>query len=533
MTFAAAWPSALRLKALRPRPSLLLAGALGGAWAVAQPRTADLAAQVYRADLFVRSGFSVWDNGWFAGHQLLGYSLVSPALGSVFGLRAVGLASVAVSVLCVESLVTRLRPGTGPLPAAWFAAAAVGDLFIGRLTFALGTAVALVALVALTRGRTVAGSLLCALCAVTSPVVALFLGLILAAAWGCLPRRKLAVAGTALATTVIVNALWFADGGVQPDDLTTALAGTAMTVAVWLLLDPSERFLRRAVGLYAIASVAAFAVPTPMGSNVARLGVLALGPVLLCARRRPGAGAVLACSCALAISLLWGPVAETIKASQSDAADAAYFAPLIGELRALHIGDHRVEIVPTSTRWESVYVALDFPIARGWETQLDRRYNALFYDQAIAPSAYRRWLDRTSVAYVALSDSTPQRWGAAEAALLRTPPTYLKPVWHSRHWRVFAVSKPQPIVHGAGLVDLDPSGMSVRFARPGTATLAVHYTSYWRATAGACVRSGPAGTTRITAYAPGVVAVTAPWRPSAVVADRDACPPVTAQTSNG
>ncbi len=170
------------------RPSLLLTAVLGSLWAIFEPRTADLAAQVYRSDLFARDGFALWDNAWFAGHQLLGYSVVFPPLASGIGLRAVGLLSVAVSVLCVEDLVTRLRPGTGPLVGAWFAAAAVGDLFIGRLTFALGTAVALLALVALTRRWLLAGSLLCVACALTSPVAGLFLGLILVAGWGALRR---------------------------------------------------------------------------------------------------------------------------------------------------------------------------------------------------------------------------------------------------------------------------------------------------------------------------------------------------------
>jgi hypothetical protein len=504
------------------RPSLLLTAMLGSLWAIVEPRTADLAAQVYRSDLFARDGFTLWDNAWFAGHQILGYSVVFPPLASGIGLRAVGLLSVVVSVLCVEDLVTRLRPGTGPLVAVWFAAAAVGDLFIGRLTFALGTAVALLALVALTRRWLLAGSLLCAACALASPVAGMFLGLILVSGWGAAPPRVILIAGGALAMTLAVGAVLFSDGGQQPDGIVTALVTTATAIVVWTLLDPGERFLRRAVGLYAAASIAAYLLPTPMGSNVARLGILALGPIALCARRRGAAPAFAACAVALLAWQIQGPVTETVKAADSNATNAAYFTPLVGELRAIGVVNERVEVVPTSTRWESVYVAQHTALARGWETQLDRSYNALFYRSAITPRAYRRWLARLRVGYVAISDSTPQSSGAAEARLLARPPAYLRLVWHSRHWRLFAVADPQPIATGAALIDLAHSGLALRFRAAGTATVAVHYTSFWHASAGACVRPGRGDTTAVTATRAGVVRVRATWIPTALI-DHDPC----------
>ncbi len=504
------------------RPSLLLTAVLGALWAIFEPRTADLAAQVYRSDLFARDGFALWDNAWFAGHQILGYSVVFPPLASGIGLRAVGLLSVAISVLCVEDLVTRLRPGTGPLVGAWFAAAAVGDLFIGRLTFVLGTAVALLALVALTRRWLLAGSLLCVACALTSPVAGLFLGLILVAGWGAAPTRMVLTAGGALALTLTIGAVLFSDGGQQPDGILTAVATTATAVAVGMLLDPRERFLRRAVGLYAVASIAAYVLPTPMGSNVARLGILALGPIALCARRRGTAPAFAACAVALLAWQLQGPVTETVRAADSDATHAAYFAPLVRELRAVHVVNERLEVVPTSTRWESVYVAQNTPLARGWETQLDRSYNDLFYRSVIPPRAYRRWLARLRVGYVAISDSTPQSSGAAEARLLSKPPPYLRLVWRGRHWRLFAVADPQPIATGAALVGLEQAGLALRFGAPGTATVAVHYTSYWHASAGACVRPARGDTIAVTTTHAGLVRVTATWSPTALI-DHDPC----------
>jgi hypothetical protein len=68
-----------------------LTAVLGALWAIFEPRTADLAAQVYRSDLFARDGFALWDNAWFAGHQILGYSVVFPPLASGIGWSARGL----------------------------------------------------------------------------------------------------------------------------------------------------------------------------------------------------------------------------------------------------------------------------------------------------------------------------------------------------------------------------------------------------------------------------------------------------------
>ncbi|MDX6730039.1 MAG: hypothetical protein QOK49_4844, partial [Baekduia sp.] len=54
--------------AVRPLPrAWLLTLVLAGWWAVAAPRTPDLAAQVYRTWLFGHHGFVVWDNAWYAG----------------------------------------------------------------------------------------------------------------------------------------------------------------------------------------------------------------------------------------------------------------------------------------------------------------------------------------------------------------------------------------------------------------------------------------------------------------------------------
>jgi hypothetical protein len=54
----------------------LVAAALGVAYLIIQPDSADHAAQVFRSGLFDSQGFAAWDNFWFGGHHLPGYGLL-------------------------------------------------------------------------------------------------------------------------------------------------------------------------------------------------------------------------------------------------------------------------------------------------------------------------------------------------------------------------------------------------------------------------------------------------------------------------
>ncbi|MCW2983793.1 MAG: hypothetical protein JWR63_1363, partial [Conexibacter sp.] len=135
----------------RAPPTWTITLVLAAAWLASGPRTPDLAAQVHRVGVFAAHGFAVWDNSWYGGHPLPGYSLVFPALGAVFGARLVGAAAAVASAALFDRLVAHHRHRS--LASAWFAVGCVADLMIGRLTYALGVTAGLAAVVALTRGR--------------------------------------------------------------------------------------------------------------------------------------------------------------------------------------------------------------------------------------------------------------------------------------------------------------------------------------------------------------------------------------------
>jgi len=79
-----------------------LAAVLLAAWLLVDPHTPDLAAQTYRVSLFREIGMAIWDEHWYAGHDLPGYSLLFPPVAALLGLQLTAIASVLTSAVCFE-----------------------------------------------------------------------------------------------------------------------------------------------------------------------------------------------------------------------------------------------------------------------------------------------------------------------------------------------------------------------------------------------------------------------------------------------
>ncbi|HVS28925.1 MAG TPA: hypothetical protein VHE14_05200, partial [Solirubrobacteraceae bacterium] len=168
----------------------------------------------------------------------------------------------------------------------------------------------------------------------------------------------------------------------------------------------------------------------------------------------------------------------------------------------------RIEIPFTRNHWEAAYVARENPIARGWERQLDVRYNHLFYRPRLTAARYESWLATNGVAYVALPDSKLDFSAVAEARLLRAGIAGLRPSWSSRHWRVWKVVASRPLASPSPLTTLGREGFTLRSAAPGATTVRERFTPYWAITSGAgCVERAPGGWTKVTASRAGDIAV--------------------------
>jgi hypothetical protein len=166
---------------------------------------------------------------------------------------------------------------------------------------------------------------------------------------------------------------------------------------------------------------------------------------------------------------------------------AAYYQPLLAHLPAADRGSYRVEVPFTRGHWESVYLPRTVALARGWERQLDRRLNPIFYRPQLTADAYHRWLRANAVRFVALPDAVMDQAGAQEARIVARGPAFLHQVWNGAHWRLFAVTDAVALASPpAAWTLLSEQGVRVGVPRAGNVLLRVHWTPYWHL-------AGPAG----------------------------------------
>src|SRR4051794_2411685 len=132
---------------------VVAAATLAVVYLILAPSSVDLAAQSFRADLFDANGFLIWNNYWYSGHYLLTYSVLFPPLGAWLGPRLVGAIAVVVSAVVFAAIAERRYGQRAWVGVLWFGTAAATMLMANRLTFALGAAIGLGALLAAQRGR--------------------------------------------------------------------------------------------------------------------------------------------------------------------------------------------------------------------------------------------------------------------------------------------------------------------------------------------------------------------------------------------
>ena len=293
------------------------------------------------------------------------------------------------------------------------------------------------------------------------------------------------------------------DGGVNP-------SGTCVHK------EAIDRLLLAGTLLYALALLGAYAIPSAVGGNADRLGALLAGPVLACvlAPRHPRLLLVLA-----PLFLYWqvnAPLTDFASAASDPAVNASYFTPLLGELRTLGAGydarPARIEVVPSADHGEARWMAPHVMLARGWERQLDQKDGPLFYDEAstpLTPARYRAWLSEEAVSYVALPDAPLDYSAKGEARLLDRSPPYLREIWRSAHWRLFAVLGARPLAQPpAVMTSATTDSFTLSVPRPASTTVRIRFTPYWAIVAGhGCVREAPGGWTKVQAQGAGEVRV--------------------------
>ena len=306
----------------------------------------------------------------------------------------------------------------------------------------------------------------------------------------------------------------FTEGGREPFGTRPLIVSLALTLGFLLLLPRAERTLRVAAGLYLLGTVAAFVLVTPIGDNTTRVGADFAGPLLACALLARGArpSSSRALTCALLVGLLawqwFAPVREFAKGVGDPVSRTSSYTGLENYLRAHDTPLGRLEVTFTLSHWEAAILAPQFPLARGWEKQLDTADNGLFYRRPLRSASYHAWLQQLAVRYVIVARAPLDPSSRGEAKLVLGGLPYLRPVYSDAHWRVFEVIAPTPLASAPGRVTaLAGQSFVVDFTRPGTTLVRIRFTPYWRARAG-CVGRGHGGFTRVSSPRSARVAVT-------------------------
>ncbi len=514
------WPHARRL-ADRPWLLTLVLGVLVVVVARVGP---DWPAQEFRASLARRSGLTAWNDEWYGGHALPGYSLLFPPVAAALGAALSGVLAATGCSWLVGRLLPPLDRGRRLFGIA-FAVCVTGNLFLGQVPFLLGLLFGLAAMfAALQRRGALLVGLLAAVSSLCSPLAGAFL-LLGGLAWGLEVGWRRAVPLSAAVAGSVVSLVAGGGGGAFPFPW-TGLVGILVFVFATLLLVPRpHRLLRRFVVLYTLAALISFVVPNPMGGNVVRIGPLLAVPAA-CWMLHRGVRRFPVVALALVPALAWQfyPIGSAAARAAGDASvSSSYYTGLLQFLSTQNPADGRLEIPFTREHWEAARVAPAFPIARGWERQTDLQYDSVLYAPLTAAS-YRAWLTSAGVDLVALPDAPIDYGGKAEETLLTHPPAYLVPVWSDAHWKVWRVQDAQPLVSGpAKLVKLGTSSFELEFVTAGEAVVRLRQSSLWQVTDGeGCVVGGPSdGWVHVRATRAGLVTTRARVTLSTLLPSRD------------
>ena len=413
-----------------PREALIAAAAAASVTSIllwAGPPGVDFAAHLYQRTVFLKHGFVLWNNFWYAGrYAFVTYSVLYYPLAGLLGIKVLALASIATAALAFAMVLDREWGPTARASSLSFAVVWAGTALSAAFPFALGAALALLALWALQAGKRARFVLLAILTLAASPLAFIILAVVLLGIGIAKrhDRRRLVIPAAVVVGAGLIELLLFRifpGNGRFPfssAELVPAVIFCVLGAIVTSRIDRARPLLFFFV-VYLAACVAAFVVPSALGENIERVRYAALPLAVLALSLRKWRPLWIAIP-ALALAATWNvtPLAANFTHSRSDADDAqaSYWRPAITYLHE-HLGQsYRVEAVDTLGHWSAVYLPdARIPLARGWYRQDDFPQNDVLYGK-LGRSAYIAWLHRLAVRYVVLTDSAPDYSARAEAA---------------------------------------------------------------------------------------------------------------------
>lgn len=455
----------------------------------------DLAAQDAWAEFVGRHPDSAYNLAWYGGMHPVSYSVVSPYLMSVLGVRTTMMIAGTLSAALLTLLLIRTRVLARPL---WPALAGVFALLCnsasGRVTFGLGMLFGLAAVAAVfcwpyrwrhkRWAKAAVAAPLAALATASSPVAGLFVGLVAVALFLQKRRPGAYALGIAPAVVVGLSAWLFPFSGTQPMSFWSALLPLVYGLLVLFLAPKRWKTVRITSAVYVLSVLGVWLISSQIGTNITRLPMLFAGVALLAMlpftvpRSRKWYVTVIAFigfNCWVGGKMVYD-VVHTVPA----ASWARELAPLVNELQQVKAERGRVEVVPARSHREASALAPYVNLARGWTRQADMKRNPLFYDDTLNSANYHEWLKRWAVHYVVLPKGAPDGdGGERERELVQRGLPYLKQVWGDDNWQLFAMTDPTPLAEPHATVDAaEQAELTIEVTKPGRVLIRVPYSPW-------------------------------------------------------
>ncbi|THA70716.1 MFS transporter [Streptomyces sp. A0958] len=457
----------------------------------------DIAAQDAWAEFVGRHPGTAYNLAWYGGMHPVSYSVVSPYLMSLLGVRTTMMIAGTISAGLTSLILYRVKAVRNPLACSMAGVFAyLCNALSGRVTFGLGMMFAIGAAAAVfcwpyrwryrRWAKAAVAAPLAGLATAGSPVAGLFLGVVAAALFLNKRRPGAYALGLAPVAVVALSAWLFPFSGTQPMSVATLSGPFIFAWLVFFLVPRDWKTVRTASAVYGVGTLLTYVIDSQIGSNVSRMAMLFAGIVLLAAlpytapRSRRWYALVLSFA-ALNFWIGFKGVDDIVRTAPT-ASWTRSLAPLVDQLQRVGAERGRVEVVPPSSHREASALPRSVNLARGWNRQADMKRNPLFYDDTLDAINYRQWLDRWAVHYVVLPQGDPDSSGARqEAELVGKGLPYLKAIWANADWRLFEVDSPVPLADPPATVERAGEGeLTIHVKKAGRVLIRIPY-SRWLA----------------------------------------------------
>ncbi|MGW5864642.1 MFS transporter [Streptomyces sp. NPDC055239] len=455
----------------------------------------DLAAQDAWAEFVGRHPDSAYNLAWYGGMHPVSYSVVSPYLMSVLGVRTTMMIAGTISAAMLTMILVRSRAVKQPL---WPALAGVFALFCnavsGRVTYGLGQMFALMAVAAVfcwpyrwrykRWAKALVAAPFAALATMGSPVAGLFVGMVAAALFLSKRYPGAYALGIAPAVVVGISAWLFPFSGTQPMSFGSASLPLLFCAFIFYVVPKHWKTVRITTVVYAIFVLGVWLINSQIGSNITRLAMSFAAVVLLAALPfavpKTRKWYVIVVGLAGFVGWVGFKAGDDAVHTTPVASWTRELAPLVNELQEVGADKGRVEVVPARSHREASALSPYVNLARGWNRQADMERNPLFYDDTLNSANYHEWLQRWSVHFVVVPNGEPDGdGGKREAKLVERGLPYLKQVWVDSNWQLYEVTDPTPLADPPAVVDrAEAGGMTIEVKKAGRVLIRVPYSPW-------------------------------------------------------